>query len=61
MKIHFLNNTDPFFFADLMKTIEIKNTNVEDKSKPFTPSCLATTKSNTKDSETARIRLSIDI
>ncbi|MCP5363561.1 MAG: hypothetical protein H6911_06400 [Rickettsiaceae bacterium] len=25
-KIHFLNNTDPFFFADLMKTIEIKNT-----------------------------------
>src|SRR5574343_1210990 len=25
-KIHFLNNTDPFFFADLMETVEIKNT-----------------------------------
>lgn len=25
-KMHFLNNTDPFFFADLMNIIEIKNT-----------------------------------
>ena len=25
-KIHFLNNTDPFFFSDLMDIIEIKNT-----------------------------------
>jgi len=24
-KIHFLNNTDPFFFADLLNTIDIKN------------------------------------
>jgi len=24
-KIHFLNNTDPFFFADILNTIDIKN------------------------------------
>jgi hypothetical protein len=47
-------------FAEGIKNDAVKkNTNVEDKSKPFTPSCLDTTKSSIRDSTTARISLSI--